>query len=147
MNKRGKAIDLAHWLRRHPKDPRNAYVAELLDAAERLEERLDAHDLEGATDKADALERVLRKVDELYLVPFLQKAQEFSGGKKTTSAITQAIDDALKLLGVNASTHEIKRQVSKSPVVRFEDTDGSLWTGSISMARSARSHITASKIA
>ena len=126
MNKRGKAIDLAHWLRGHPEDPRNAYVAELLDAADRLEERLNAHDLEGATDKADALERVLRKVDGIELVPLLQKAEAFSGGKKTTNAITQAIDDALKLLGVNASTHEIKRQVSRSPVVRFEDTDGSL---------------------
>ena len=75
MNKRGKAIDLVHWLRRHPKDPRNAHVADLLDAAEKLEERLHAQDLEGATDKADVLERLLRKVDETELEPFVKKAR------------------------------------------------------------------------
>jgi hypothetical protein len=87
------------------------------------------------------LERLLRKADELYLVPSVQKAEEFSGGKKTTNAITHAIDDALTLLGVNASTHEIKRQVSKSPVVCSEDTDGSLdWTDQRGRPRTISHH-------
>ena len=70
-----------------------------------------------------------------------KKLGSFRGGKKTTNAITQAIDDALKLLGVNASTHEIKRQVSKSAVVRFEDTDGSLeWIDQYGKERTISHH-------
>jgi hypothetical protein len=139
--KAGGAIDLAMALRKQPDDPRHAYVDELLTAAQKVNDLIGAHDLEGATNAARPLDRLLRRADELYLVPFLQKAGKFSGGKKTTNAITQAIDDALKLLGVNASTHEIKRQVSKSAVVRFEDTDGSLeWIDQYGKERTISHH-------
>ena len=70
-----------------------------------------------------------------------KKQRRFRAARKLQTQLTQAIDDALKLLGVNASTHEIKRQVSRSPVVRFEDTDGSLdWIDQYGKERTISHH-------
>jgi hypothetical protein len=100
--KAGTAIDLATSLKERPDDPRNAWAAglltsaqldEILTAAHEVNDLIGAHNLEGATNAARPLERLLRKVDELYLVPLVNKARSAKRAEAKAVEQTHGTED------------------------------------------------------